>query len=201
MEPTPSMFEPGENKYRAKTKTTRMRLQMDSRDRNPAIFPNANDFRFHMATPIRGVTSITLTDLWCPIVADGSVTSYSYVVPVLADLPENVIAQYKEGTGYPNGVLGFIPLIPFNTGAVYTYHTSFSGEPAHGGNWRIDFPFALGQLSELHMQLWTWAGNGTTGWGGPMYPPMLYPFNNESVQSPPAKTDNYWIVLEIDHQI
>lgn len=193
---------PGENKSKAKAQTTHMRLHLDSRDRDPLLFPNANDLRFHMAVPIRGVTSITLTDLWCPIATDTSMTSYSYVVPVLCDLPENIVAQYKEGTGYPNGVLGFLPLIPYVAGAGYTYHTSFGSKGPQGGNWTINFPFAMGQLSELHMQLWTWAGDYTgTGWGGPQYPPKLYPFAVESISSPPTKPNNYWITLEIDHQI
>ncbi len=192
---------PGENKPKSKEHTTNMRLHIDSRDRDPTLFPNANDFRFHMAVPIKGVTAITLTDLWCPIASDTSTTSFTYVVPVLADLPENIVAQYKEGTGYPNGVLGVIPLIPYELGATYTYHSSLGKKRAHGGNWRIDFPFAMGQLFELHMQLWTWAGNPATGWGGPQYPPMLYPLGTESARAGPTKPNNYWVGLEIEHQI
>ncbi len=192
---------PGENRSKAKTQTTHVRLHMDSRDRDPTLYPNANDFHYHMAVPIRGVKAITMTDLWCPIVDDGSVTAFTYVVPVLAGLPENIVAQYKEGTGYPNGVLGFVPLVPYAAGAQYTYYTALGGEKAQGGSWRIEFPFAMGQLSDLHMQMWTWGGNSTTGWGGPLYPPRLYPFAAESISSPPDKAENYWITLDIDHQI
>jgi hypothetical protein len=153
-----------------------------------------------LAVPIKAVTSVILTDLWVPIVTDTSVCSYTYVVPVLAGLPENVVAQYKEGLGYPTGVLGVIPLVPLASSPAFTYFTSFGSERGQAASWRIDFPFAVGQLSELHMQLWTWQGNTTTGWGGGLYAPQLYPFTAESLRSPPAKTDNYWAVVEIEHQ-
>lgn len=295
---------PGENRSAAKTVTTRMRLHMDSRDRDPTLYPNANDFRFHMATPIRGVTAITLTDLWCPlimetltyeeIVSDATappyaftatgppniivtgtdtqlmtlpgqtaltpygftirvhnqsadvctvedaasvpqvalstgetgvfmslgptdingwdyttslglnlmttVPAYSYVVPVLAGLPENVVAQYREGTGYPHGALGFVPLVPVDAALRSTYYTGLGSDKGQGGSWRVEFPFAMGQLSELHMQMYAWGGGATaTGWGRTGIPPIMYPFSDETTAHPPSQYDNYWAVVEIEH--
>jgi hypothetical protein len=58
----------------------------------------------------------------------------------------------------------------------------------------------MGQLSELHMQLYTWGGGATaTGWGRSTIPPILYPFSDETNAQPPSQYDNYWAVLEIEH--
>jgi hypothetical protein len=193
---------PGINKFKDVKHTSKLVLYIDSRDRDVTAYPSANDFVFKIAKPVRAVKSIILTSMFCPIVADTTATSFVNVVPVITQLPENTIVQCKESIGFPTGVLGVLPLVPLVAGSNYTSYSSVGSKKGHGGSWKIDFPIAMSQLYELHIQLLTWGGNvAGNGWGGSIYPPILYPLADESTSSRPAKGNNYYMTIEIEHQI
>ena len=184
------------NPSKSKGHQTTFRLLVDSRDRDPTIFPSAADFVMHLATPVKGVKAITLTDARIPIV---DATDFPYVVVVLSNIKDNTLLQCKEGTGYPQGALAMVQMIPAQLGANYAYYDA-QRKDHHGGGWRVEFPFALGQLWELHFQIWTWVGD-STGWGGATVPPELYQLSTESTSRPASIDNNVWFGLEIEHQL
>jgi len=172
------------------------RVLIDSRDRMVATYPSANDFVMRLNTSFRAVRSIEMLDMWCPIIADTTTTSYTYVIPTLCETPDNSMAMLQDGTSYPGGTLATVYLVPCATG--YAYSCYFESP----NRWKLVFPNALSRLTSLHLQLWTWAGDSAgTGWGGSTFPPILYPLANESTASRPAKTNNYVMTLMITHEL
>ncbi len=183
---------PGENPSKAKAKVTKARLWIDSRDRDVAIYPIANSFRVNLATPLRAVTSITLTDFRVPIVS-----GYYYCALVLKNARNNTLLQIKEDGGWPLGTLAIIPLIPAEgLGGTYAYY-KYSATKHNPGGWTLEFPQALGQLSDLQFEVLAWGGG--SGWGGPTVVTKLYPIPTEYGESTSAIAKNILIGLEIKH--
>ena len=183
---------PGENAANAKTKVTKARLWVDSRDRDVATYPCANCFRVNLTTPLRGIKSITLTDFRVPIVA-----GYYYVALVLKNVKDNTLVQIKEDGSWPMGTLGMIPLIPAEAGGSYTYYR-FSSSTHNPGGWKLRFPQAMGQLSDLQFEILAWGGG--TGWGGPTTVCTPYPIQTEAGQGTSDMARNVLIGLEVSHK-
>lgn len=183
---------PGENPSDAKRKVTKARIWVDSRDRDVTAYPCANSFRLNLTTPLRAVTSITLTDFRVPIV-----TGYYYVALVLKNAKDNTLVQIKEDGSWPMGTLGMIPLIPAEgAGGTYTYYRYTNTEHNPGG-WTLEFPQALGQLSDLQFEVLAWGGG--TGWGGATTVSKLYPITSEAGQGASDIGKNVLIGLEVTH--
>jgi hypothetical protein len=168
------------------------RVFVDSRDRDRARFALANDFRLSMLLPLRGVRSITLTDAYIPIVAN-----HVYVVVVLRNLKDRTLILTKESAGLPGGVLAIIPLIPAVAGAAYTYYRSQTGGKNGGSSvgWRVSMPQGLGQIEDLHVQLYAWsysAGSAT----------ILYPIPADAaLPNSPLIGSNVNMCFEIEHDV
>ena len=184
---------PGENSKKAKAEVNKARLWIDSRDRDRTIYPNANSFRVSLATPLRGVTSITLTDFRVPIVS-----GHYYCALVIRNLKDNTLLPLKEDGGWPMGTLAIVPLVPAEgVNGTYTYY-QYSCAKHNPGGWHIEFPQALGQLSDLQFEVLAWGGS--TGWGGPTVTTILYPLSSEAGQSTSSIGKNVLIGLEIGHK-
>jgi hypothetical protein len=183
---------PGENASKAKTVVTKSRLWVDSRDRNITTYPCANSFRVSLATPLRAIKSITLTDFRVPIIS-----GYYYAVLALRNVKDNTLLQIKEDGGWPMGTLGIIPLVPAEgAGGTYAYYHN-TVDLANPGGWRIDFPQAMGQLSDLQFEVVTWGGGN--GWGGPTVVSTLYPIPTEAGAQTSDIDKNVLIGLEVEH--
>ena len=183
---------PGENACETKAKVNFSRLWVDSRDRDVSTFPVANRFRVSLATPLRGVKSITLTDFRVPIVS-----GFYYCAVVIKNIKDNTLLQLKEDGGWPMGTLAVVPLVPAEgAGGTYTYYRYSTLEHNPGG-WKIEFPQALGQLSDLQFELLTWGGG--SGWGGPAVVSVLYPIPTEAAAMTSSIAKNVLIGLEIEH--
>ena len=183
---------PGENHAKAKTKVNLTRLWIDSRDRDVATFPCANSFRVTLANPIRAIKSITLTDFRVPIVS-----GYYYCALVLRNIRDNTLQPLREDGGWPMGTLAMIPLVPAEgANGTYTYY-KYSSTRHNPGGWKIKFPLALGQLSDLQFEVLAWGGG--TGWGGPAVVTKLYPITTEYGQSTSDIGKNILIGLEVKH--
>lgn len=182
---------PGENRCDAKAKVNMSRIFVDSRDRDVAHYPNANNFRVSLATPIRGVKSITLTEFRVPIIA-----GHYYCALVLKNVKDNTLMQLREDGGWPMGTLAIVPLIPYEgIGGTYAFY-QFWTQPNPGG-WKIEFPQALGQLSDLQFEILAWGGG--TGWGGPGVVTIRYPLLSEGGEVTSSINRNVLIGLEIEH--
>ena len=187
---------PGENDSKAKTKVTKARLWVDSRDRDVTTYPVANDFKVTLATPLRAVSSITLTDFRVPIVTDTNGAFY-YCALALKNVAGNTLLQLKEDGSWPAGTLAIIPLIPAEgLGGTYAYYRNTNTKRSPSG-WRVKFPQALGQLSELRFEILAWGGG--TGWGGPTVTTMLYPLASEAQSMTSDMGKNVLIGLEVEH--
>jgi hypothetical protein len=183
---------PGENSSRAKAKVSKARLWIDSRDRDVTTYPCANSFRVSLATPLRAVTAITLTDFRVPIVS-----GYYYCALVLKNAKCQTLLQIKEDGGWPLGTLGVIPLVPAEgAGGTYTYYR-FSSSKHNAGGWTLEFPQAMGQLSDLQFEILAWGGG--SGWGGPTVVTALYPIPSEAGQQTSDIAKNVLIGLEVKH--
>lgn len=186
---------PNVNPLTAMRKVTLKRLFVDSRDRNRAFYPNANDFRMSMTVPIRNVRAITLTNAKIPIVQ-----GYSYAAVVLTNLKDRTLFLPKESPGLPAGVMAIIPLIPNVQGDNFAYFTSNSNPKSGGsqGSWRIAFPQGMAMLNELHFRLLTW------DWNGALLAPSTIPLplNAEAnVAVAPDVDNNIFMQIEIEHEI
>lgn len=183
---------PGENPCDARAKVNFSRVWVDSRDREVSKYPNANNFRVVLATPLRAVKSITLTDFRVPIISP-----HFYCALVLKNIKDNTLLQLREDGSWPMGTLAVVPLVPAEgAGGTYTYYrySTFQHNP---GGWKIEFPQALGQLSDLQFEIRAWGGG--TGWGGPGVSTILYPIVTEGGQIASNIARNVFIGLEIEH--
>lgn len=191
MDPRP-IVNPGENVRDAQKKVNVSRVFIDSRDRDVSVYPNANSFRVSLATPLRAVKSITLTEFRVPIIS-----GHYYCALVLKNAKDNTLVQLKEDGGWPLGTLAIVQLIPAEgaggTYAFYRYST-FQHNPS---GWRIEFPLAMGQLSDLQFEILAWGGG--SGWGGPNVNTILYPLTTEARQTTSNIARNVLIGLEIEH--
>lgn len=186
------MRNPGENPSRASEKVTVARIWVDSRDRDVTAYPCANSFRVNLATPLRAVTAITLTDFRVPIVS-----GYYYCALVLKNARAQSLLQLKEDGGWPLGTLAVVPLVPTEgAGGTYTYY-KYSSTKHNPGGWTLEFPQALGQLSDMQFEILAWGGG--SGWGGPTVVTELYPIPSESGQQTSSIGRNVLIGLEVKH--
>ena len=146
----------------------------------------------NLATPLRGIRTITLTDFRVPIVQ-----GHYYCVPVLKNVKDNTLLQLHEDGGWPMGTLAMVPLIPEEgCGGDYTYYRNTLNLHNPGG-WELRFPQALGQLSDIQIEILAWGGS--TGWGGPGVVSILYPIPSEYGQSTSSMAKNVLIGLEVEH--
>jgi hypothetical protein len=182
---------PGENPSDAKRRVTKARVWIDSRNRDVTSHPCANSFRMNLTTPLRAVTSITLTDFRVPIVS-----GYYYVALVLRNAKDNTLVQIKEDGSWPMGTLGMIPLVPADNAGTYTYYR-YTNSDHNPGGWTLEFPQALGQLADLQFEILAWGGS--TGWGGPTTTSIPYPIPSEAGQGTSDMTKNVLIGLEVTH--
>jgi hypothetical protein len=146
----------------------------------------------HLAVPVKAVSSIRLTDLRIPIIG-----AHTYVAVVVSNLNDDSMLQTIECGGYPRGLLAIVPLIPAAVGATYAYYQPISG----GSGWKLDFPIAMAQLYELHIEIFAWGGaaNIVGGWGGPMWPTIYYPLPAEALGAPASLSNNLFHSLEVEH--
>ena len=86
-----SFYGPGVNLVGSKVKVNKSRIWVDSRDRDVNLYPVANNFRVSLATPLRAVKSIKLTDFRVPIIA-----GFYYCVPALRNVKDNTLLQLRE---------------------------------------------------------------------------------------------------------
>lgn len=171
------------------------RVLIDSRDRDRAVWPSANDFRVSLTIPLRAIRSVTLTDAWVPIVG-----THRYVVVVLRTLKDRTLILPRESGGYPAGTLAAIPLIPAVAGGTDAYYRSQTSQVMGGSSvgWRITIPQGAPQLDNLHIQLFTWGWNGVTN----VPTTIAYPLPAD--QPPgvqPNLNSNVVIQLEIEHDM
>ena len=90
-----------------------------------------------------------------------------------------------------------IPLVPEEgAGGTYTYYRNNVSKGNPGG-WRIEFPQALGQLSDLQFEILAWGGG--LGWGTPATVSILYPIVTEAGQPQSNIDRNVMIGLEVEH--
>lgn len=184
---------PNVNSGAAKRTTCFRRVYVDSRDRDRARYPSANDFRQSMSVPVRGVRSVTLTDAFMPIVA-----GYPYVAVVLRNLKDRSLILPRESPGLPGGVLAMVPMIPPVALAGYTYYRAQPGQ-RHGGSgigWKVVIPQGLAQLDDLHFQLLTW------DWVAGAAAMVPFPIPADAVPPlPPVFASNVTLSIEIEYDI
>lgn len=187
------MASPGENPANAMAKVTLSRIWVDSRDRDRVTYPVANKFQVNLATPLKGVTSITLTDFRVPII-----TGYYYCALVLKNIKQQTLLQLKGDGGWAAGTLAMVPLVPAEgASGTYTYYRYKNSKRSPGG-WQVKFPQALTQLSDLQFEILAWGGS--TGWGGPTVVSILYPIPSEALSSTSDIAKNVFIGLEVEHR-
>lgn len=197
-------FNPDINSDKNSAYFKKRRIFVDSRDRNPAKYANANNFTVSLSEPAKGVKSLTLTDFKVPIVA-----GYPYAILVVKNLQDLTQIPINEGIKFPSGTLAVVPLIPVHTTATYAYYQPIDRNNA-GGGWKIEFPMALPKLNHLEFEILTWGGSATaTGWGSTYSAnsavlsavPIRYPLTDENILTPPADDNNVFIGLELTHQL
>lgn len=182
---------PNVNRAQYRRDVTVKRVFVDSRDRDRTLYANANSFRTSLVVPLRGIRSITLTDLYVPIVA-----GHLYVAVVLRNLKDRTLMLTRESSGLPAGVLAIIPLIPATTGANYAYYGSVGNQKGVGSAWKVSFPQGMSQLDDLNIQLFAWSWNATQ----PLTIPYPMPAD-AALPNAPLIGSNITIGFEIEHDV
>lgn len=180
---------PNVNTVATKQHKNLKRILVDSRNRDVALYPNANSFVQTLPVPIRAVRNITLTDARIPVVDP---VVYLYSVVCLPDLSGGDLLYTRESSQYVPGALAVVPMIPTSAGAAHTYYQSYPGQRfgGSGGGWRLEFPMGI-TLSQIRVQVMVYGGVGASA---------LLPI----VDAVPANrvfASNLYLTLEIEHDV
>jgi hypothetical protein len=178
------------------------RILVDSRNRDFALYPSANNFVQILPVPIRAVRSIALTDARIPVV---DAAAYLYSVICLPELSGNDLVNTRDSSQFAPGALAVIPMIPSPAGGTHTYYQAYPGQRmgGSGGGWRLEFPMGI-TLSQIRIQILVYMIPALPPPAPP--PPVLPGWSTllPIVNAVPPVRDfatNLYITLEIEHDV
>lgn len=170
-----------------------LRVLIDSRDRDPSVYPTANNFRVRLAEPIKNVKSLRLIYARVPLIAGSAHREAVITIRGISGTPSGELQNIDTAWGFPTGVVGVVPLVPAVPGGLEAFYET--------EEYKITYPSeqCLQQLFELHVQVYCWGGGATpSGWGGANVPSVLYPLAAESVAVPPTPLRNITLCIEVE---
>jgi hypothetical protein len=190
---------PNVNTSASKQHKSLKRILVDSRNRDVALYPSANNFVQTLPIPIRAVKSVTLTDARIPVV-DPAV--YLYSVICLPDLSGGDLVNTRESSQFSPGALAVVPMIPISAAAPHAYYTSYPAQKMGGcgGGWRLEFPMGI-TLSQIRVQIHVYSSPGSSSLLPIAYnvpPYTVIPLNPDDRL---FFEKNLYITLEIEHDV